>query len=139
MRFWDTSAILPLLVSEVDSALREEQFKFDSEMVVWWGSRVECHSALARRFRDGGEKSSALECAQSRLHVLSQTWYEVPPLESVRLRAERLLIAHPLRAADALQLAAALVAVKEITAGQEFLTADLRLATAATREGFRVI
>jgi predicted nucleic acid-binding protein len=63
---------------------------------------------------------------------------EVQPTSAVRARALRLLRVHPLRAADAFQLGAALTAFKEATAGNVFLTADVRLAKAAALEGFEV-
>jgi hypothetical protein len=54
-------------------------------------------------------------------------------------RARRLLAAHPLRAADALQLAAALVACDERSDMLAFVTLDDRLAKAARRGGFVVV
>jgi predicted nucleic acid-binding protein len=45
---------------------------------------------------------------------------------------------HPLRAADALQLAAAVVAAEGIPASLSIVTLDERLAAAARREGFVV-
>jgi antitoxin (DNA-binding transcriptional repressor) of toxin-antitoxin stability system len=62
----------------------------------------------------------------------------VQPTSWVKERAIRLLRVHLLQAADAMQLTAALVAFKERTAGNRFLTADLRLAKAAFLEGFAV-
>ena len=54
----------------------------------------------------------------------------------VRNRAIRLLRVHPLRAADAFQLAAALVAFRAQPQDAIFLTGDERLRLAAEREGF---
>lgn len=64
---------------------------------------------------------------------------EVRPSDEVRARAMRLLSIHPLRAADALQLAAALVWCRERTAGAGFVCLDGRLREAAGREGFEVL
>jgi predicted nucleic acid-binding protein len=89
-------------------------------------------------FREGGIGAGDLDRALARLTTLAASWIEVPPSDAVRLRAERLLVGHNLRAADALQLGAALNAFKERTANQHFLTADSRLATAAAAEGFLV-
>jgi predicted nucleic acid-binding protein len=55
------------------------------------------------------------------------------------VRARRLLETHPLSAADALQLAAALVMTEERPTGTEFVTFDIRLAEAANKEGFPVL
>lgn len=49
----------------------------------------------------------------------------------------RLLRLHPLQTADALQLAAALVAAEDDPTSQEFLTLDDRLKKAAQLHGFR--
>ncbi|MFY9343542.1 MAG: hypothetical protein WAT39_13685 [Planctomycetota bacterium] len=54
-------------------------------------------------------------------------------------RARRLLANHPLRAADACQLAAALIACRERPDALGFVTLDSRLAEAARREGFTVL
>jgi predicted nucleic acid-binding protein len=63
----------------------------------------------------------------------------VPELGRVERRARRLLALHPLRAADALQLASALVACDERPDRLPLVTLDERLAAAAMREGFRVL
>jgi predicted nucleic acid-binding protein len=74
--------------------------------------------------------------AEARLRQLERLWVEVEPTQTVRRQAERLVRLHPLRAADALQLAAALVACHHEPGTLPFLTADERLAEAAQREGF---
>lgn len=51
----------------------------------------------------------------------------------------RLLRVHRLRAADAVQIAAAIVAADFQPGSLEFVTLDVRQADAAEREGFRVI
>lgn len=83
--------------------------------------------------------ASAFTSAKRRLVRLEIAWNEVAHLDSVRARARRLLEAHPLRAADALHLGAALVAVEERPHGIAFVSFDLRLADAAEREGFEVL
>jgi len=136
MNFWDSSAVIPLLVAEAETKAREHQFSRCEAVTVWWGTRVECVSALRRRLRDRALDQIGYERAARRLDVLSAGWQEVAPHEKIRARAERLLTAHALRAADALQLSAALVACSERTVGSRFYTADRRLAEAAAREGF---
>lgn len=138
MRFWDSSAITPLLVVEADSASREEQLLGDSDMVVWFGTLVEVESSLARRKRSG-ELSGDLELhARRHFDELAAHWIEVTPANEVRARAIRLLRVHQLRAADAFQLAAALIFCREQPQHLPFLTADQRLQTAASLEGFPV-
>ena len=138
MRFWDSSAIAPLLAEETASRPREAQLREDAEIPVWYGTWAELESAICRRERESSIDPEQAAMARTRLSVLTRAWLEVQPTSWVRERAIRLLRVHPLRAADAMQLAAALVAFKERTAGNRFLTADLRLAKAATLEGFAV-
>lgn len=73
------------------------------------------------------------------LRTLHETWTEVEPANAVREQAGRILRLHPLRAADALQLAAALVWCQGDPLQQEFVCLDQRLRVAARREGFTVL
>lgn len=138
MRFWDSSAIVPLLVHQRCSERAAQLFRADPELIVWWGARVECASALARLAREGSIEAAALSAAAGRLQQFAKVWDEVQPTERLRSGAERLLRVHELRAADALQLAAML----EVGSGEPHDVAvvcfDDRLSRAATREGFRV-
>jgi predicted nucleic acid-binding protein len=138
MNFWDSSAITPLLVDEPDSELREIQLRADPMMLVGYGTLVEIQSALNRRKREGLLLPKDARHAEARLDHLRSAWAEVEPSRMVRDRAIRLLRVHPLRAADAFQLAAALVACAEQTAGFGFFTADVRLSQAALAEGFQI-
>jgi uncharacterized protein len=136
VRYWDSSAVLPLLVREASSAGAYELFEADPQVVTWWTTEVECASAIARREREGGAGARA---ALERLAALAGSWREVQPTRRVRLTARRLLRVHPLRAADALQLAAAIAAAEGAAESLPFVTLDARLADAAEREGFEVI
>ena len=136
MRFWDSSAITPLLVVEADSAQRERQLADDADMLVWFGTLTEVESSLARRKRAGELPAESELRARRHLDQLSAHWTEVSPTNEVRARAIRLLRIHPLRAADAFQLAAALIFCREQPQHLPFLTADQRLRTAAALEGF---
>jgi predicted nucleic acid-binding protein len=138
VKFWDSSALTPLLVEEPDSTLRESQLREDPVVLVWYGTLVEIESALSRRLREGSLDRENAVLVQARLEDLAKAWTEVAPSQSVRERALRLLRVHPLRAADAFPLAAALVACRERTRGFGFLTGDRRLRDAAAAEGFRV-
>jgi predicted nucleic acid-binding protein len=111
----------------------------DSAMLVWWASEVECASAIARLERDGALDESAGRQAFERLKYLASGWHEVDPSDSVREAAVRFLRVHPLRAADALQLAAAFIAAERRPSSLEVVTLDDRLAVAARKEGFVVI
>lgn len=107
-------------------------------MVVWWGSAIECSSALARLHREGLLTDREEQAARDLLDLLRRSWYEILPGDGVREQALRLLRVHPLRAADALQLAACLEWSGTPARG-EFVTFDGHLQEAAHREGFRTV
>jgi uncharacterized protein len=107
-------------------------------MVVWWSTEIECESALARIEREGVVSASEAEVARERLAELSDLWREVEPGDLLRRGARRLLRTHPLRTADALQLAAAILASDGDPASLDLVTLDDRLEEAARREGFRI-
>jgi predicted nucleic acid-binding protein len=138
VKFWDSSAILPLLLDERTSASVAAVYENDERQIVWCLTEVEAVSALARRERQGG-KPVDVERARTTLKILSERWEEVTSVESVRTRAIRLLGTHGLRAADALQLAAALVFCDERTESLPFVCLDDRLAEAARKEMFPVL
>lgn len=110
----------------------------DPVMCVWWGTEVECVSALARLEREDALTARVITDALARLDLLAEAWNEVQPVAAVRVAARRLLRVHALRAADALQLGAAVVAAENVTASLDVVTLDERLAGAARREGFAV-
>jgi uncharacterized protein len=139
MKFWDSSAVIPLCFKEPVSSVIQELAEADSDIVVWWATRVECVSALSRRLRAGSIPPGTEARAKAILSALSSAWSEVQPAELVRLRAERLLMVHPLRAADACQLAAALTWAQESPVGLDVVCLDQTLRLAAAKEGFTVM
>jgi predicted nucleic acid-binding protein len=136
VRFWDSSALVPLLVTEPESAAVMRVYELDPEIVAWWGTQAECVSVLARLERDDSLTAPAMAEALQRLDGLARAWREVQPVSGVRTTAIRLLRVHPLRTADAFQLAAAIVAAEDHPASLQFVTLDDRLGQAAEREGF---
>ena len=138
MRFWDSSAIIPLLLDEPTTAAIQAVFLEDNEMSVWWCTSVECASALARKRHANQIPGHAMEAAYLRLAAFQRSWSEIEPQRSLRDNATRLLQAHDLRAADALQLAAAMVAAEGAPQTLDFVCLDARLSMAAQGEGFRV-
>jgi predicted nucleic acid-binding protein len=138
MIFWDSSALVALLVDEADSEQRRQQLEADPELAVWWGTPVECESAIQRRVREGSLSVADARLARERLADLSMSWHEVSPVVAVRTLSRRLLRTHPLRAADALQLAAALALGEAGLNEFTFACSDVRLATAAETEGLPV-
>ncbi len=139
MRFWDSSAIVPLLVAEPSSVAVMGELELDPEIVAWWATAAECVSALARLEREGGLTSPSMSEGLRRLEGLARSWREVQPVTAVRDIAIRLLRVHPLRTADALQLASAIVAAEGHPASLPLVTLDERLAQAAEREGFVIV
>lgn len=139
MKFWDSSAIIPLCLKEQMSETVKRLIKADEDIAVWWVARVECLSALSRRRREGVLSTDAELKARAILSALSAEWSEVQPSELVRQRAERLLAIHSLRSADAFQLAAALIWAQENPQGLEIVCLDQTLREAAHKEGFTVL
>lgn len=139
MKFWDTSAIVPLCVAEPSTAAVKSIHSKDSSIVVWWATRTECVSAFTRQRRESSLNMQSERQARHLLGLLAATWSGVQPSDMLRATAERLLAAHPPRAADALQLAAALFWCQRQTAHRELVTFDIRLREAGRREGFRAI
>jgi len=139
MIFWDSSAVVPLVLiedgsDEVRAALRE-----DGDMIVWWGTPIEVLSALVRAERAQAVDSAAVDLARRALEDLGDRWNEVLPSDEVRERAGAGLLRHPLRAADALQLGAALTWARGRPRAHRLLSFDARLAEAARQEGFDVV
>ena len=139
MKFWDASAIVPLLVAEASTGGLQTIAAHDPDMLVWWGSETECVAALARLERAGALDQKGMVIAIDRLHRLAQGWHEIEPSEIVRESAMRFLRVHPLRAADALQLGAAFAAAERRPSSLQVITLDERLADAARKEGFLLV
>jgi predicted nucleic acid-binding protein len=139
VKFWDASALVPLLVEEASTGSLVALLRTDSEVMAWWGSVVECASAVARLERAKALGVAAASQALARLSALSASWYEIEPSDLVRETATRLLRVHDLRAGDALQLAAAHVSAEQRPGSLQLVCLDDRLARAAHREGFEVL
>ena len=99
---------------------------------------VETTSAFARLARAGELDQHQFQMAMTRLAALREMWIEVQPSEGLRKLAEDLIQRHPLRAADALQLAAAMIWSRRHPRKRAFVCLDGDLAGAAGTEGFAV-
>jgi predicted nucleic acid-binding protein len=138
LAFWDSSALVPLCVHE--STSRQAHFQLGQSLpVVWWASSVEVHSAIARLHRQGKLKHVGKQGALARLEVLRRGWREILASDAVRDVAERLLEAYALRAADSLQLAAALTWCQQRPSRRTFICADRGLAKSAVAAGFSIV
>ena len=139
MRFWDSSAVVPLIIEQTTSPETDRWFSEDGQLAVWTVTSVEVVSAIRRLWREGAIAEPAADVAEARVDEMVHAAHVVVDVEAVKVQAQRLLRLHPLRAADALQLGAALEWARNRPAGRVFHTFDGRLGLASHREGFRVI
>lgn len=138
MKYWDASALVPLIVEQKQTTAMKALHREDGEVVTWVLSEVEVRSAVARLERQGSLQGGRAQDARSRAEVVLAGCHVVSALEVVVRRAKRILDVHALRAADALRLAAAIVASDESPESWTLVTLDDRLRAAAQREGFAV-
>jgi len=139
MRFWDSSALVPLIVTQAASADADAWLAQDGELAVWTITPVELASALMRLARAGAIGEREANQAEARIDELLALCHTIIDVEAVKSQARRLLRLHPLRAADAMQLGAAWEWAGGRPANRVFHSLDARLARAARREGFRAI
>src|SRR5215468_12781473 len=137
--FWDASAIVPLCCLQPQTQSARQARRLFPQLVTWWATCVECNSALRRLERAQELTARETQQAFQELDRLHLRWTEVAPLEEVRSLAERLLGSHQLRAADSLQLAAALIWCNRHPRGKTFVSGVEKLLEAAEKEGFNVI
>lgn len=130
---------MPLVIAEAASDETRAWLEEDPEVVTWAWTHVELASAVERRSRQGQLERQQRRACLDRFSSLAQRWDEVVDLHAVRARALSLLARHPLRAADAAQLGAALLVAEGDPGSLIFVCLDERLALAADREGLRVL
>jgi predicted nucleic acid-binding protein len=139
LNFWDSSAIVPALSRQVASATVKDLLREDDEITVWWGTWIECAVAISRLKHEEKLDEESEERARARLDRLADGWVEIEPADDLRLLASLVSKDHPLKTADALQLAAALRWCEGDTANAAFVCLDDRLRRAARDEGFQVL
>jgi predicted nucleic acid-binding protein len=135
--YWDSSALVPLCVSQPQTVAAQILYA-RYKIVTWWATHVEVVSGLTRLTRTGGMTQQQFLLSKPFVQNLVNGWLAVHESASIAPNACRLLELHPLRAADALQLAAALEACEHNPLGFTLITADQRLADAARQTGFSV-
>jgi hypothetical protein len=122
----------------LDKLLRE-----DDSIAVWWGAWVECAVAISRLsrrlLREGWLDEQGEGEARASPDLLCEDWREVQPTDEVRSLAALLSRRQPLRAADALQLAAAFVWRENTDEWRDFVCLDERLRRVASEEAFNVL
>jgi predicted nucleic acid-binding protein len=134
VRFWDTSALIPLLSDEATTTKLQSLVQDDPNIAVSFITPVEVASALWRRLRQTRD-DLAFRRAELRYAALRAGWTVVGEYERSLAEAPRLISLHRLRAADAIQLACARMSGIDLP----FVTLDQELATAARAEGFLVL
>ena len=139
MRYWDASALVPLVVAEADSHLVRGWLSEDDANTTWAWTRTEITSAIERRAREGSLSRQQRREVLDRFSAFARSWDEVTEVLAVRSRASALPARHPLRAADAAQLGAALLVQEHLTRPLTFVCLDQRLAAAAERESLHVL
>ena len=137
MKFWDSSAIIPLLVEQKFSERSSDTLIEDPAIVVWWGTSIECVSAISRLEREHVICDEEADQIITRLNTLRETWREIQPATKLKQIAERILRVHALKAQDAQQLAACILAHSDIKI--PFITFDDNLTSAAKKEGLELV
>ena len=139
MKYWDASALVPLVVAEPASKAVRSRLAEDGHIVTWAWTRTEIVSAIERRTREGLLSRPQRREVLERFAAFAESWDEVTEILAVRTRASALLARHPLRAADAGQLGAALLVQEQMAEPLPFVCLDGRLAYAAELESLPVI
>ena len=137
MRYWDSSALVNLLIAQPGSPDLNPVLDEDPGVATCWLTPVECWSALGRLRRMGAISDGVEADGRERLAAVLEDVSEVPLTEPLRVLAGRLLRTHDLRAGDAVQLAAALLWGQRVS-DPVLVSLDRRLARAALLEGLPV-
>jgi predicted nucleic acid-binding protein len=139
VKFWDASALVPTFLDEISTQQVRSWQASDPGVTIWMMTVVEVMSAIARKQRERPDLAELCKQAIFGVRDAAVTWVQVEDAAAARYHAERIIMNYPLRAADALQLGAALVAADGDPQSLELVTLDRRLADAARREGFPVL
>ena len=79
MMFWDSSAVVPLIVPSPQSTTLADHLAADRGLTVWRGTAVECAAALYRSHREESIGQAALDAALLRLHAFTEDADTVAP------------------------------------------------------------
>ena len=131
--------MLPLIFTEATSEKMTNLARDDGDITVWWGTWAECAVAISRLRQEDVLTEESEQDVRAVLDDLAADWAEVDPENDMRLLASLLSKDHPLKTADALQLAAALRWCEGDTVGAGFVCLDKRLRHAAQAEGFEIL
>ena len=137
MKFWDTSAIIPLFINEELTSTAKSYLEQDKQMMIWWGTSIEVYSTVSRLEREGVLSEQEQESVISCFRELEETSIEIHPQDSIKKTAKRLVRNHAIKTLDALQLASCIFANNEFTV--KMVTFDERLRRIAQKEGISVL
>jgi uncharacterized protein len=136
MNYWDSSALVTLFVEQPCSRKYRALHERDAQVVTAWHSVPECASAFCHLRREGLVTEAQLTELLARLQAQAANWYILSSGTRLEHLTLRMLRIHPLRAMDALHLAAACLVRGDEIAPMGFFCDDTRLAEAAAKEGF---
>lgn len=141
MRYFDTSALVKqYFLQEPGSKTVRELLKTGDKVFTAVLTYTETHAAFARRRREGALSSQVTRRLALRFDKDWETYDILLLNQDVLSLARQVLYRHPLRSADAIHLASALLLARKTPAtGWEFVCADQRLGAAASIEGLQPI
>ena len=138
IRFFDASAVVAAYAKQADSSRMRELLAREGAAVSRL-AEVETVSALARLVREDAIAGADRDAAIASFLEDLGGWEIVEVTREVTARAREVILAHPLKASDAVQLASALVLQSRIGNPLDaFVTLDARLLDAARRERLTV-
>ena len=131
--YFDTSSLLKFIIKEIGSEENLDIWNFSDEKVCSQLTRTEMHSALMRKVREGSISASAM---RARLNAMNKLFADVVLVDitSEVIDASCELVKElPLKSADAIHLATALMVRADL-----FSSSDKRLCAAASESGSAV-
>lgn len=139
IRYFETSALVKLLVVEPDSDLVHGLFRESSARAVHEIAYVEMHSALSRKARTDAVDPAVVSDIRDRIDSLWGLLDRVRVAWRLLQEAARLTADHPLPAYDSLHLASVLrLSANTGEEPFEFVCFDTTLRRAAETEGIRL-
>ena len=130
LAYFDTSVLVKNYIQEAGSTRVREllgTYEFVSSAIA----PVELRSAVRHRHRQGEMTKQHYTSILTRVKQDRAFWQLVEPVPPVLAKAEELVVAHDVRALDAIHLASAIVIQDSIGTPLPFVTADERQFAAA--------
>ena len=131
--YFDTSSLLKFIIKEIGSEENLNIWNLSDEKVCSQLTRTEMHSALMRKVREGSISASAM---RARLDAMDKLFADVVLVDitSEVIDASCELVKElPLKSADAIHLATALMVRADL-----FSSSDKKLCAAASESGIAV-